>query len=286
MPQQSRSSRGGALSAFRYPGDKLRQRWERLHHGDREPWPDEAMIARFSKQHAAFASWVQAYGGASAVAPALQNAWREFHAGDFRRAIEHGDELSALGASVANKAAGVDSLYSKQNGASILKMLDSAMQRGEAAVKLLPDYANAHYLLALVLGRYSQRISILKALAEGLASRVRSHLERALALEPRHAEAHLALGLYHAEIVAKLGSLAAGLTYGASHDAAIEQFRHAARLAPGSPIVHMEHANGLMLLDGERARAEASALYEKAAACEAADAMEHLDAARAKQGLT
>src|SRR5450759_1023920 len=77
------------------------------------------------------------------------------------------------------------------------------------------------------LGRYSQRITILRALAEGLAGRVQSHLQRALALAPRHAEAHVALGLYHAEIVNKLGSLAASLTYGASRDKAIEHFQHA-----------------------------------------------------------
>ncbi len=286
QPQRSRASRTGPLSAFRYPGDKLRQRWERLHNGDREPWPDEAMIARFSKQQPALGSWVKSHGGAADVAQALQNAWREFHAGDFRKAIAQGDELGALGASAANKAAGIDSLYSNQSEATILKMLDTAVQRGEAAVKQLPDYANAHYLLALVLGRYSQRISILKALAQGLAGRVRSHLDRTLALEPHHAEAHLALGLYHAEIINKLGSLAAALTYGASRDAAIEHFRHAVRLAPDSPIIHMEYGNGLMLLGGEPARAQATEFYQKAAACEPADAMESLDARRAKQGLS
>ncbi|MFI4868601.1 MAG: hypothetical protein ACHQDD_04535 [Steroidobacterales bacterium] len=244
------------------------------------------MVARLSKQQPALASWVKSNGGAATVAQALQNAWREFHAGEFRKAIVHGEELGALGASAANKAAAIDSLYSNQSGAAILKMLDTAVQRAEAAVKVLPDYANAHYLLALVLGRYSQRISILKALAQGLAGRVRSHLERTLALEPRHAEAHLALGLYHAEIVNKLGSLAAALTYGASHDAALEHFRHAARMAPDSPIIHMEYANGLMLLDGERARTQAGEFYQKAAACEPVDAMEWLDARRAKQGLS
>ena len=96
QPQRSRPSRSGALSAFRYPGDKLRERWERLHHGDREPWPDEAMVARFSKQQAVFASWVKSNGGAATVAAALQSAWREFHAGDFRKAIEHGHELGAM----------------------------------------------------------------------------------------------------------------------------------------------------------------------------------------------
>ncbi len=55
------------------------------------------------------------------------------------------------------------------------------------AVETLADYANAHYTLAL--GPYSQGIPILKALSNGITARVRTHLERTLALEPRHAEA-------------------------------------------------------------------------------------------------
>ena len=285
MPQRERSKRREGMSGYRYTGDALRKRWDRLHQGDLEPWPEHSLIARLAEQHPAFGSRVEAHGGASAVALDLQNAWREFHAGEFRDAIEHGITLGAVGAAVANKAAAVDSLYSKQREPAILQVLDSAVKRGEQATQLLPDYANAHYTLALVLGRYSQRITILRALAEGLAGRVQSHLQRALALAPRHAEAHVALGLYHAEIVNKLGSLAASLTYGASRDKAIEHFQHAIKFAPASPIIHMEYANGLRLLDAEHFRTQIRALYEQAAACKPVDAMERLDADRAKQGV-
>ena len=193
--------------------------------------------------------------------------------------------IAAMGAVVANKAAAVDSLYSKQREPLILQALDSGVKRGELAAKQLPDYANAHYTLALVLGRYSQRISILRALAEGLAGRVQSHLQRAVALQPRHAEAHVALGLYHAEIIGKLGALAAGLTYGASRDEAIKHFEQAIKFAPASPIVHMEYANGLRLLDAAGHRARIHTLYKQAAHCEPADAMERLDTDRAKRGV-
>jgi len=194
--------------------------------------------------------------------------------------------LGALGATVANKAAAIDSVYSKHSGSQVLHMLEAATARGEEAVGQLPKYPNAHYMLALVLGRYSQRISILKALAEGLAGRVRSQLEQTLALESRHAEAHVALGLYHAEIINKLGSLTAGLTHNVSSEKAIEHFHHASRLAPSSPIVQMEHANGLLLLDADRYRSQAHSLYERATACHPLDAMESLDVECAKRGLT
>jgi tetratricopeptide (TPR) repeat protein len=165
----------------------------------------------------------------------------------------------------------------------VLKILENAMKRGDEAARLLPDYANAHYNLALVIGRYSQRISILKALAEGLASRVREHLELSLKLEPRHAEAHIAMGLYHAEIIGKLGALAARLTYGASGEDAVEHFKRAIKLAPDSPIALMEYANGLLLLDSRSNQIQARKLYAKAAALKPADTMERLDVERAKR---
>lgn len=269
----------------RYPGDELRKHWGRLHQTDREPWPDARAIGKLARGHARLASSIEAQGGAVAAAQALQDAWRAFHCGAFPRAVAAGERLGPLGAAVANKAAAIESLYSKRGAAPLLKALESAIARGDEAVAELPDYPNAHYTLALVIGRYSQRISILKALAAGLAGRVREHLERTLSLEPRHAEAHLASGLYHAEIIGKLGPLAASLTYGASASAALEHFRQALALAPSSPIVRMEYANGLLLLDAARNQRQAEELYAQAADCTPADEMERLDVARARRGL-
>jgi hypothetical protein len=265
-------------------GAPLKERWARLHETDREPWPDERRVADLARRHSGVAAAIAEHGGSAAMAMALQAAWGAFHAGRFGRAIKAGQALGALGAVPANKAAAVESLYPAR-GSDPLRQLEAALERAERAVAELADQANVHYTLALVLGRYSQRISILKALAAGLAGRVREHLERALALEPRHAEAHLAFGLYHAEIVAKLGGLAANLTYGATSRAALEHLRRALTLAAHSPIVRIEYANGLMLLDAAKYRTQAEALYAQAAACEPADAMERLDVERARGGL-
>jgi tetratricopeptide (TPR) repeat protein len=252
----------------------------RICHSKEAPWPDARHIGALAKRHAQLAPGIAAGGGAAAVAQALQEAWRRFHAGEFDEAVSMGEDLGSLGAAVANKAMAIDSLYSKRSPAQLLKGLESAVERGERAVAELPDQPNIHYTLALVLGRYSQRISILKALAAGLAGKVREHLERTLELE-----AHVAFGLYHAEIVNKLGSIAAGLTYGATGRAALEHFRQALALAPASPIIRMEYAHGLMLLDPDRNREQAQTLYEQAATCQPADEMERLDVARARRGL-
>jgi tetratricopeptide (TPR) repeat protein len=266
-----------------FAGAGLERRWAKLHKGDQEPFPDAARITRTAKQHAKVAAWLKAQGGAEDVAAGVQEAWRRFHAGDFTGAVTSGGKFGALGATAANKAAGIHSLQVGREEAT--RLLQAAITRGEQAIELLPDDANAHYMLALVLGRYSQRISILKALANGIAARVRSHLDATLKLAPEHAEAHIALGLYHAEIVAKIGALLAGLTYQASGEAALEQFRRAIKLTPRSPIANIEYANGLLLLDAQKHREQAQELYARAAATEPADAMEQLDVERAQRGL-
>jgi tetratricopeptide (TPR) repeat protein len=285
MARSARARHPSSNGAFRYPGNALKEKWERLHRGDREPFPDAARIARLAKVVPGLIARVDAEGGAAAVAERVQEAWREFHAGNFTHSIELGARLGPLGAAAANKAAAIHASAMAPNAAGALKILRAASKRGAEAIEQLPDAANSHYMLALVLGRYSQRISILQALAEGLGGRVRQLLERTLELEPRHADAHIALGLYHAEIVGKLGSLVAGMTYGASQSAAIKHFKRALELAPHAPIAHLEYAQGLLLLDARAHREKATDLYRHAAGCEALDAMDRLDIERARRAV-
>jgi len=245
---------------YHYAGAALRKAWPRLHRGDCEPWP------------------------AGKLAPARQAAWRAVHAGDFQQAVEAATALGAPGAAAANKAAGVYATYLAKDATMATRILLEAMDRGERAVAELPDEANSHYFLAFVLGRYSQRISVVKALAEGLGSKIQKSLERTLQLEPEHAEAHVALGVFHAEVVDKLGTLAARLTYGASRDAALRHFDTALELAPTSPVARLEYARSLRLI-APREAARARELLASAAAIDPADAMEALDADAAKAAL-
>jgi tetratricopeptide (TPR) repeat protein len=147
-----------------------------------------------------------------------------------------------------------------------------------------PKNANAHYLYAYAAGRYSQRISVAKALAQGYGGKIRAALEAALKLQGKHADAHIAMGAYHAEIIDKVGSLVGGLTYGANKDKGEDHFRKAVKLAPDSPIAHIEMANGLVLMFGKKMVEEAGRLYARAAQITPRDAMEKLDveAARAE----
>ncbi len=268
--------------AFAYAGDALKKAWPKLHASDCEPFPDAKYAAILIK-----AAGKAAPKGldADALADALQGAWRSFHAGDFKAAFEAGEALGPVGASVAVKAIGIHATYLVDDDAEKLKRFEQAAKLAEAAIKVLPNEANSYYRHAFALGRYSQGLSIAKALKDGIAGKVRTSLDTTLSLAPKHAEAHTAMSIYHGEIISKIGAMIGGLTYGAKASEADKHIKEALKLTPASPIAHIEHGNLLLLLHGDKKEDEAAAAYEKAAACKPQDAMEALDAAYAKSQL-
>ena len=266
---------------YAYAGDALKKSWSKLHAGDCEPYPDAKHAAGLLKAAGKAAPKLDA----DSLASALQDAWRAFHRGDFRAAFEAGEKLGPVGASVATKALGIHATHLVDDDAEKLRRFEQAAKLAEAAIKALPDEANSHYRRAFALGRYSQGLSIAKALKQGIAGKVRDSLDTALELAPNHAEAHTALALYHGEIIGKIGAMIGGLTYGAKAADAEKHIRAALKLTPDSPIAHIEHGNLLLLLHGDRQEDAAAAAYEKAAKLKPLDAMEALDAAYAKAQL-
>ncbi len=244
-------------SAYVYDAAALKKKWARLHAGDAEPWPkDDAVIA----------------------------AWALFHAGEFQKAHDTGLKLGGHGITVANKAQAIYANYLEKSEKNRLAMFLAVAERAEAQQGEDPQNPNAWYWQAYALGRYSQGISVAKALAQGLGGKVKASLEMAIRLQPRHADAHIALGAFHAEVIDKVGALL-GRTQGASKDQGLLLYKTALKLNPGSAIAMVEYANGLVMLEGERRMAEAEKLYADAAACEALDAMERLDVEMAKAEL-
>jgi tetratricopeptide (TPR) repeat protein len=268
-----------SAAAYAYAGAALAKAWPQLHAGDAEPFPDERRAAAQAKA----AGRLAPKGiDAAALASALQDAWRAFHRGDFQQAFEAGEALGPVGASVAVKAIGIHATYLVDDEDEQIARFERAAALAEAAIAALPGEANSHYRHAFALGRYSQRIAITRALKMGLAGKVRASLDRALELEPRHAEAHTALALYHAEIIGKIGALIGGMTYGAKASEAEKHIATALKLTPDSPIAHVEHANLLLLLHGEKKESAAAKAFEKAGKLKPRDAMEALDAEYAR----
>jgi tetratricopeptide (TPR) repeat protein len=244
--------------SFHYTAATLKKSWDRLHKGDAEPFPksDEEI-----------------------------EAWIAFHAGDFQKAAELGAKAADEGVSVANKAQAIYANYLEESEKRKLELFDEVAQRAEKLQARQPKNANAFYWQAYALGRYAQGISVAKALAQGIGGKVKTALETTIKLAPKHADAHIALGSYHAEVIDKVGAMIGGLTYGAKRDTAIKMYQTALKLYPASAIARIEYANGLVMLEGKKALKEAEKLYAEAATCEAADAMEKLDVELAKAEL-
>lgn len=269
--------------AFDYSGAKLAKAWDELHRGDQEPYPEAEYIAEQIDGSKALAK--AAGSDAAAIAEQLVEAWRCFHRGDFQQATEMGEDVLPFGATVANKASGIYANYLASD-ADKESLYKAAAERAERASKLLTDDVNAHYFRAFALGRFSQCISIGKALAQGLGGKIKESLDQALALNDEHAEAHTAMGLYHAEIISKVGAMIGGLTYGAKADTGVKHLRRALELTPAAPIAHIEYANGLLLLYGDKKMDDAVEAYETASELKPRDAMEKLDVELALEELS
>lgn len=235
----------------------LKKHWARLHAGDAEPLPKDAAVLA---------------------------AWGHFHAGDFQKAHDAGLKAGGAGITVANKAQSIYATYLEKSEKTRLAMFQEVAARAEAQLAEDPTNPSAHYWMAYALGRYGQGISVAKALAQGLGTKVKSALETTIKLQPRHADAHIALGAFHAEVIDKVGKLL-GKTQGADAATGLKMFQQALKLNPGSAIAKMEYANGLVMLEGDKKMKEAEKLYAEAAAAEAADAMERLDIELAKSEL-
>ena len=240
----------------------VKKQWARLHAGDAEPLPKDAKVLE---------------------------AWVLFHRGEFQKAHDAGLKAASLGnpagITVANKAQSIYANYLEKSEKTRLAMLQEVAERAEAQQAAEPKNANAFYWQAYAVGRYSQGISVAKALAQGLGSKVKHALEQAIKLQPKHADAHIALAAFHAEVIDKVGSLIGGMTYGAKKDVGLSLFKKAIEINPTSAIAMIEYANGMVMLEGDKKMKDATKLYELAAASKPLDAMERLDVEMAKAEL-
>jgi len=251
-------------TAFNYQGEyvfdaaRVKKYWLQLHAGDLEPLPnDEAVLA----------------------------AWAQFHGGAFQKATELGLQAGSAGSTVANKATCIYANYLEPKEKNRQTLFLQVAERAAAQSVAEPGNPNAYYWQAYALGRYSQSISVAKALAQGVGGKIKSALEKTIALQPQHADAHVALGAFHAEVIDKVGALIANMTYGAKKEASLNLFERALSLAPQSAIARIEYANALVILEGDKRMTEATRYYQQAAAMPALDATARLDAEMAQTEL-
>ena len=108
--------------------------------------------------------------------------------------------------------------------------LKKAIELAKEAILIDPKNDQAYIELAHALGRYSQNIGIMQALARGLADKVYKNLDIALNLNPENVIAHISKGTWNAEIVNKAGSFMAKTLYKATAENARKHYSKAEML--------------------------------------------------------
>ncbi len=236
-------------SDFTYDVGRLKRHWAKLHAADALPRPTD---------------------------PRSLEAWALFHSGRFEEAVQSGTTLGPDGLAVVCKSTCAYANYLEPCEKTRQTLFLDVAKRAAEHCHLHPGDANAFYWHGYALGRYSQGISVAKALAQGVGGKVKNALETALTLEPAHADAHAALATFHAEVIDKVGALIGNMTYGVRRDTSLALFAKALSLCPSSPYVLIEAAHGRMLLDNEGLASEAQVLYAQAMRLKPRDAQEKL----------
>ena len=143
-------------------------------------------------------------------------------------------------------------------------LLQRARSLADKAVALDQTSAEARFQVAHAMGRYAQSIGPTKALRQGLVGGSREAIEAVLEVDPDMAEARLSLASWHADVVDGFGRMLARMTYGATVQAAMDNYERTLELAPDEKVAYVEFARGLTAIGGRKERARVRELLTHA----------------------
>jgi tetratricopeptide (TPR) repeat protein len=155
-------------------------------------------------------------------------------------------------------------------------------QYARKTIKLDPKYANGYFELGAAVGQLGNHRGAAWAFANGVATRAKENFERAIQLDPKLVVARVALGRWHAEIVAH----GVGFLFGGSSEEALKQFEESVRLEPKSIMVHSNYARMLLTLDQQKHRDAAKTHLEIAIGIDPRDVPERLEQDGARRLLS
>jgi tetratricopeptide (TPR) repeat protein len=214
------------------------------------------------------------------AAGTLQDAQKQYTDGDFTTATQTAAALNtSAGFALAAKSNSIFASTQPDNKQEAIYSQSEKYARN--AIKLDDKNEDGYFETARALGRLSQLRGVLAALTQGLGGQIKDNLDKALKLDPQYANALVALGLWHAEIVGK----GVAFLYGADPEKGMAAFARAIKLEPNVIIHRVEYARGMMLIDAKKYKDDATKQLETAVGLTPRDAAERLDLERAKRDL-
>ncbi len=149
------------------------------------------------------------------------------------------------------------------------------------ALELNPKNADAYFELGASAGQFALLRGTVWAFLNGVPQQIRGHFEKAIALDPRHTFAMVALARWHAEVVVGGG----GFLYNASAEESMRLLNRAVQIEAKNINLRVNYAETLMVLDKVKNRSAAKAQLEIAVTLEPRDALERKALENAKRGL-
>jgi tetratricopeptide (TPR) repeat protein len=212
----------------------------------------------------------------SVRAESLEDARALFASGAFLEASNLASKLnSSAGFALAARAL---SEHASQQPVSRREGLYVQCEKfARRALELNARNPDGYFELGAATGHLGNLRGAAYAFVNGVAGQVKSNFERSLELEPRHTLALVALGRWHAELVAR----GVAFLFGADAAKVTALFERALSSDPRGVFPRLEYARALLVLDRERNRERARALLEAAVRLEPRDVLEvrHVEAA-------
>ena len=160
---------------------------------------------------------------ATAGAQSIDAARTAYVEGRFLEAAELAEALgTSEGFALASRSLTIRAYYISR-GDEKDALFERALTLAQEAIRSDPGNPEAYIQSARVMGRHGQTIGVLESTTKGYAEKIRETVEKALRLSPKMPEAHLSMGMWHAEVVSSLGSFMADIMFGADEDEAIER---------------------------------------------------------------
>lgn len=212
----------------------------------------------------------------SGSAQSIDAARTAYAEGRFLEAADIGEALgTSEGLALAAESLTIQAYY-RTRGSAKEALFERAAGLAQRAIKADPNNPEAHFQSSHVMGRHGQTIGVLEAANKGYAEKIRDAIETTLRLDPDMPAAYLGMAMWHAEVVAGVGSFMAGILYGADEDDAIDFYEQALVRAPDEKAVPLEYALGLLTLDDDDYREKARTLLQRAIESPVKDAFDEI----------
>ena len=199
-----------------------------------------------------------------ADAATIEEARAAYIAGQFTEAAQMAEAVGTSdGYALASKSL---TIYGRfiAGGDEKRLLFEQAIELANRAIQADSNNAGAYLELVRAIGQHSNHISKVTALKENYAKKSREGIENAIRIDPEFAAAYVSLGRWHVGIIARIGSFAARVTYGAKKKVAIESFDRAIELNIEDKAGYFEIAVGYQELSYKKYKEEVHDLLKRA----------------------